>query len=436
MADLINPEIVKALEALPTPWEARDDFVEGSKELMAMLQYIDTIGEEYDKKKEYMDVLDYMDSLLDRQKQIVKFLKAPYATDSPESVETMAEFGMEDDCPPELTLKDGTILREKDTPHRFYWARQNLILHFTQHASWRLICRNVTPENAVKASIAGRKIDYNLYWDPKTTVAAAVRGPPYDPHSRRIQIQKVTTVFPRTNEKALRAFQALEQLYFNNVAFAMYKREMPPRPPGPPSKNRRLRKQEWRKRYPDRKILDLTLDDLPDGMGNSYVPPTPEDLKFAQRLAKPKSYEIGNYNRSVLYDPDGYVVSPRSAKREKRKLQEAMKEVEDQFKEEDAYQDWKRERRGRERKQLEQRRKRQEEETQKLREESRTATLDDLPGDKDYKKTFPGVDPPPRPPANLFPTLVRQRSSNSSKEGSPDEKKVRVKTDMNENENT
>ena len=90
---------------------------------------------------------------------------------------------------------------------------------------------------------------------------------------------------------------------------------------------------------------------------------------------------------------------------------EATKEVEEQFKEEDAYQDRERERRGRERK-------RQEEETQKLREESRTATLDDPP------------------PANLFPTLVRQRSSNSSNEGIPDVKKVKIKTDMKENENT
>ena len=413
---MINPEAVKAMDDLPAPWQAREDFAEGSEELMAMLKYIESIGEEYNMRKEYMDVLDYMDTLLDRQKQIVNFLKAPYATDSPESVETMAEFGMEDECPNELTMPDGTVMRESTTPHKYYWARDNLILHFSQHAAWRLICRNVRPADAIKAAIAGRRIDYNLYWDPQTNVAVAVRGRPYDPRDRRTRIQKVTTVFPRTNEKALRAFQALEQLFFNNASKRRYY-QMPQRPRGPPMRNPRYQKREWfPSRYPDKEILRLTLDNLPDGKGNSTMAPTPSELRYAKLAVVPRNDEIGDYDPRVFYDPDGYIVDKRTAKVEKRKLQDEMRDVEDQFKKEDAYQKIRSAREEMERERKERERKREEEQRKK--------PTDDAP------------PPPPPPPANLFPTLVRQRSSNSSEDGKPDEKKVRVKTDMTETENT
>ena len=452
MADLIDPETVKAMDDLPAPWQAREDFAEGSEELMTMLKYIDSIGEEYNKKKEYMDVLDYMDTLLDRQKKIISYLKSPYATDSPETVATMAEFGMEDECPTELTLPDGRVLRESTTPHRYYWARNKLILHFTQHGSWRLICRNVKPADAIKAAIAGRRIDYNLYWDPQTNVAVAVRGRPYDPRDRRTRIQKVTTVFQRTDERALRAFQALEQLYFNNASKRRYGR-MPQRPRGPPMRNPRYKKKRWDPTtYPDREILRLTLDNLPDGKGNSYVAPSEDELRYARKALVPKRSEIGNYDERVLYDRDGYIVDRQTAREDKRRLQQDMRVVENQFRNEDDYQKRKREREERERKEREERRIRQEEQKKRQEEEMRKKMeieraekdrlrrkqLDDTFDDLFPKKNelFPGVEPPPPPPANLFPTLVRQRSSNSSEDGKPEEKKVRVKTDMTETENT
>jgi len=417
MADLINPEVVKAMDELPAPWQALEDFAEGSDELMAMLKYIASIDGEYDKTKEFMDVLDYMDTLLDRQKQIINFLRAPYDTDSSELVATMAEFGMEDTCPEELTMPNGQVLRESTTPHRYFWARKNLILHFTQHANWRLICRNVKPADAIKAAIAGRRIDYNLYWDPQTTVAAAVRGRPYDPRERQTRIQKVATVFPRTNENALRSYQVLQQLFYNNASKRRYN-QMPPRPTGPPKRNSRYTKKRWEpKLYPDREILRLTLDNLPDGKGNSYEAPTPSELSNAQLAVEPTPREIGNYNERALYDPEGYEVDRWTARALTNELKRDMKIAEKQFAKEDAYQ---------------QKKKREEEERRLKREEEEKSNFE-----KSFEKTFPGIKPPPPPPANLFPTLMRrQRSSNSSEEGTPVEKKLRVKTDMSETKNT
>lgn len=406
MDDLIDPETLKALDALPTPWDARDDFAEGSEELMAMLQYIDTIGEEYNKKNEYMDVLDYMDTLLDRQKQIVKFLKAPYATDSPESVETMAEYPGEDDCDGELVLKDGTVLKEKDTPSKFYWARKNLILHFTQHAEWRLICREVELKDAVKAAIAGRRIDFNLYWDPDTNIAAAVQGPRYNPKGG-IQIQKVTTTFERSDARALKAYQALRQLFFNNASRDKYQPLTLQRPKGAPKKKKVTpikMTPQWRpNKFANKQILDLTLDDLPDGMGNSDVQPSFQDLQLAQKLFKATPRQIGaQYNKSVLYDRYGNVVSPEQAKRDKHDLQQEVKLAELQIEaleSEQQFQALESKRKNEQQlKQGKEKKEQQEEGTQKLSAENKTATFVD-------------------PPTNLFPTTVRQGGSNSSKKG-------------------
>ena len=202
---------------------------------------------------------------------------------------------------------------------RFYWGGDNLILHFSTHALWRMFVRDISIEVAIKAAIAGARIEYNLYWDRQTNIAAAVYGPKYDPHCRydKPLIQKVITVFDRCDDRALRAFQALQQLLDTDDL-----RSISPR-------NRRFEPPTV---HSD--IINLTLDDLGPTQGNSYEPPNRHQIyKYAYDPVEIcyGSSHLKHYSFNTAFNPIGRVIDPRDAKKIGLILDRDMKFAESQI---------------------------------------------------------------------------------------------------------
>lgn len=202
---------------------------------------------------------------------------------------------------------------------RFYWGGPNLILHFSSHALWRMFVRDISFEVAIKAAIAGSRIEYNLYWDRRTNIAAAVYGPKYDPrrHYDKPLVQKVITVFDRSDDRALRAFQALQQLLDTD--------ELRRRTP----RGMRFVEPEV---MPD--IIRLTLDDLGPGRGNSYDPPSRHQIYHYAYNPVEISYgstHLRHYKFDTAFNPDGYVIDAHVAKRIGLRLDADMKFAESQI---------------------------------------------------------------------------------------------------------
>lgn len=201
----------------------------------------------------------------------------------------------------------------------FYWGGPDLILHFSSHALWQMFVRDISIEVAIKAAIAGSRIEYNLYWDRRTNIAAAVYGPKYDPRCcyHKPIIQKVITVFDRCDKRALRAFQALQQLLYTDELRARASRDRRFEPPVVHSD-----------------IIRLTLDDLDPARGNSYECPSQHQIyhyAYSPRPVHIGSRHLRHYSFTTAFNPMGRVIDPRDAKQIGLRLDRDMKFAESQI---------------------------------------------------------------------------------------------------------
>lgn len=321
--DESSAERIKTLESMIQPWEAREHLAVRIHEMGDCLTYLDEVSENFHQKDKQLEAILYMEKLVEQQKQILNYLKLPLEEDTDMVVGTMADYSDEDACPDEITVGD-TVYNEgsREFRDRFVWGRRNLLLHFTRHANWRMFCRRVDIKDAIKAAIAGQRIEYNLYWDPATKVAVVVRGPVYDKRKNEITVQKITSVFPRTDERSLRAYRALDQLFINLAHKRQYATQLPT---GAPEGMRRTHMRRWRAPYPIPKTMNLQLSDIPPGKGNSTSRPTEEELEWANnRLSEqPRAWAPSSYYWNGVYTPNGDLIvrdDPREAKREALEL--------------------------------------------------------------------------------------------------------------------
>lgn len=331
---------------IPQQWEARQDLYQSLEESMTALKYLDfEISDDIAQKDQAVKMLTYLRDLAKQQQEIMEYLMVPYADEEIVSAaEAVTAVSMGDvDCPNPIPNPngDGTMVTESDFVDTYFWGRNNLILHFTQHANWRIACRagqgsngGVNLANAIKASIAGVQTEENLYWDPSTNVASSVVGPKYDPKYKypTALIQKVLTIFDRTNDKALRAYKGyVELLAINRAAKKYTQLKKLRRPEELPMRQRPVISgqalwvvdptNKFKPPRPSAEYMDFTIEDsLPNGSGNSEGAPTKDEMKKFKKTWKHKMIlqgktldywkaPIRGYKRNTFYSPDGKAVS-------------------------------------------------------------------------------------------------------------------------------
>ena len=346
------------MTSLPEQWEARLDLFMSLKESVDGLKYLDfDVGDDLVDKDVAVDILNYLDSLCEQQRKMINYLKAAYEVDNVEDSVVDSEAALtainlgDSDCPESIPDPEnpGVMLTERNPRFndKFFYARKHLILHFTKHANWRVFCRGgqgsnggVTYKNAIIAAVYGKQIETNLYWDPNTNVAVALYGPVYDPDadytSGGDMIQKVLTVFDRTNQRALAAYKGYMQLLEINRKARLYETTPGYEKPEQLSRFDPIRTQgaiygtkAWftkteEKFQPPRPFIDIikyTKDDIPTGMGRSTARQTADELqefnrsRNAYKPRRMKDLRInGHYNMQVMYSPEGVPMDDNEAK--------------------------------------------------------------------------------------------------------------------------
>lgn len=347
--------VTNSMVYIPEQWEARLDLFMSLKESVDGLKYLDfDVGDDLADKAVAVDILNYLDSLCEQQCKIINYLKAAYEVDQGDSdaiTEALTAINLGDtDCPKSIPDPENpNVLLTEKSPRfndKFFYARKHLILHFTKHANWRVFCRSgkglnggVTYKNAIIAAVYGKQIETNLYWDPHTNVAVALYGPVYDPeadYSSGDMIQKVLTVFDRTNERALRAYKGYMQLLnierkarrYDNCPGYEKPEQLSRFDPNRPKKNELRGTTAWFTKMavrfqppsPFTDIINYTRSDIPEGVGRSTARQTPEELEEFNRSSnayKPRRiWDLriqGRYNFDVMYSPEGTVVDAEDA---------------------------------------------------------------------------------------------------------------------------